>query len=107
MKKFIVLVILFFPASLKAQNSPFQISGTRSGLSEDVLYVIDGKILKKVEIKRDSLNAIVSLNSIDPNDIESITILKDESAIKAYGDAGKNGVVIISTKAYLKKPKKL
>jgi hypothetical protein len=28
MKKFIVLVILFFPASLKAQNSPFQISGT-------------------------------------------------------------------------------
>jgi hypothetical protein len=53
MKKFIVLVILFFPASLKAQNSPFQISGTKSGLSEDVLYVIDGKILKKVEIKRD------------------------------------------------------
>ena len=39
------------------------------------------------------------LNFINPNDIESISILKDASATAIYGSRGANGVVIITTKS--------
>lgn len=38
------------------------------------------------------------LNTIDPNDIESISVLKDNSGTQMYGDEGKNGVIIITKK---------
>ena len=41
-------------------------------------------------------------NSIDPNIIESLTVLKDQAASDAYGKAGKNGVVLIKTKDNVK-----
>ncbi|WP_405351244.1 SusC/RagA family TonB-linked outer membrane protein [Nonlabens sp. Asnod3-H03] len=61
---------------------------TLSG-SQDALYVVDG-------VPLDQSNA--SLNSINPNDIESITILKDASATAIYGNRASNGVVLITTK---------
>ncbi|MEL7425445.1 MAG: SusC/RagA family TonB-linked outer membrane protein, partial [Bacteroidota bacterium] len=39
------------------------------------------------------------LNTINPNDIESIEILKDASATAIYGSRGANGVVLITTKS--------
>ena len=39
-----------------------------------------------------------SMNDIDPNEIESITILKDASATAVFGVRGANGVVLITTK---------
>lgn len=39
-----------------------------------------------------------SLNSIDPDDIESFTVLKDASATAVYGVRGANGVIIVKTK---------
>ncbi len=102
MKEIFALALIVFPASLFAQENPIRINGTKNGLPENVLFVIDGKKIEKTDIKRDSTNAIVSLNSIDPNDIESITVLKDESATKAYGDSGKNGVIIIETKEFVR-----
>ncbi len=38
------------------------------------------------------------LNLINPNDIESITVLKDASATAIYGSRASNGVLIITTK---------
>ena len=38
------------------------------------------------------------MNSLSPNNIESISVLKNENATKLYGDKGKNGVIIIKTK---------
>jgi hypothetical protein len=38
------------------------------------------------------------MNQIDPATIESINVLKGEHAIKAYGDKGQNGVVLITPK---------
>ena len=38
------------------------------------------------------------LNGIDPNTIESMNVLKGESAIKKYGNKGKEGVIEITTK---------
>ena len=44
-----------------------------------------------------------SIDQINPNDIESISVLKDKSATALYGEKGKNGVILIT----LKKPVKL
>jgi len=55
--------------------------------SNSPLYVVDDFPIE------DPLNA-----AINPNDIESITILKDASATAIYGSRGANGVVIIKTK---------
>ncbi len=41
---------------------------------------------------------IFSLDQINPNDIESMSVLKGEAATKVYGQKGKNGVVIITLK---------
>ena len=39
------------------------------------------------------------MNQIKPDQIESISVLKDKSGITLYGDMGKNGVILITTKA--------
>jgi TonB-linked SusC/RagA family outer membrane protein len=49
------------------------------------LIVVDG-------IKRDNIR------QIDPNSIESVTILKDAAAVAPYGIGGANGVILITTK---------
>lgn len=56
--------------------------------NQQVLLIIDG-----VEFTKDSkdLNEVLK-----PEDIESVNVLKDDAAIKAYGEKGKNGVVIIT-----------
>lgn len=38
------------------------------------------------------------IKNINPDDIESITVLKDKSALDIYGEDGKNGVILITTK---------
>lgn len=60
---------------------------TTSKLGSDVLVVLDGIIIPNSQ-----------LNDIDPKDIESISVLKDKSAIELYGEKGKNGVIIITSK---------
>ncbi|MBL0182922.1 MAG: hypothetical protein IPP96_11765 [Chitinophagaceae bacterium] len=40
------------------------------------------------------------LNRLNPNEISTIDVLKDEAAIKKYGDKGKKGVILIKTKKY-------
>jgi outer membrane receptor for ferrienterochelin and colicin len=57
-------------------------------LDEQPLIIIDGK-----EAGED-----INLDSLDPNTIESINVLKGPSAEKAYGEKGKNGVVEITLK---------
>lgn len=39
-----------------------------------------------------------SLKELSPDDIDSMTVLKDETAVKKYGEKGKNGVILIITK---------
>jgi TonB-dependent SusC/RagA subfamily outer membrane receptor len=38
------------------------------------------------------------ISTIKPQDIKSIEVLKEQSAMSLYGDKGKNGVIIITTK---------
>ncbi len=55
------------------------------------LFVIDGFPVSNVGIGN-------PLNTINPNDIESVDVLKDASATAIYGSRGSNGVIIITTK---------
>lgn len=66
----------------------------------DPLYVIDGIPVTQDPFMRKNSGA-VNLNplaSINPNDIESVEILKDAAAAGIYGSRGANGVILITTK---------
>jgi len=64
------------------------------------LYVIDGFPLYNSEVTSGVLSGTPTnpLSTINPADIESITVLKDASSTAIYGSRGANGVVIITTK---------
>ena len=66
--------------------------------SSDPLYVIDGQPVGTGAGGGIALGGSDPLNFVNPNDIESITVLKDASAASIYGVNAANGVVIITTK---------
>lgn len=63
------------------------------GAGNEPLYVVDGMPYSAEMNQR--LNPLIFIN---PNDIESITILKDASSTAIYGSRGANGVIMITTK---------
>ena len=67
--------------------------GSSLSASNDPLIVIDGLPLSSTEISGGDM-----LNTINPNDIESFSILKDASATAIYGSRASNGVILITTK---------
>ena len=67
--------------------------GSSLSASNDPLIVIDGLPISSTEISGGDL-----LNTINPNDIESFSILKDASATAIYGSRASNGVILITTK---------
>jgi len=85
-------------------ESSIRIRGGNSvNASNEPLYVVDGFIyFKDASSNSTGLGSIEgSLNplaTINPNDIESIEVLKDISATAIYGSRGANGVILITTK---------
>ena len=68
--------------------------GASLNASNDPLIVIDG-----VPVESNGIAGSANLlNTINPNDIESISVLKDASATALYGSRASNGVIIITTK---------
>ncbi len=61
------------------------------------LYVIDGVIIESGDYTRNNPTADL-LSTLNPNDIESVNILKDATATALYGARAANGVVVINTK---------
>lgn len=81
-------------------NNPpvFRVRGTNSiSLSSYPLIVVDGVPSFTGDVSQTFAPGNV-LSSINPNDIESIDILKDASATAIYGSRAANGVVLITTK---------
>ena len=85
-------------------DSHIRIRGGNSvNASNEPLYVVDGFIYFKdaannttgIGAIEGSLNPLATIN---PNDIESIEVLKDVSATAIYGSRGANGVILITTK---------
>ena len=67
---------------------------TSLNAGQDPLIVIDG-----VPISNEDIAGMRNpLNSINPNDIESYTVLKDASSTAIYGSRASNGVILITTK---------
>ncbi len=85
-------------------GASIRIRGANSiNASNDPLYVIDGLPINNTPISPSS--AVVGdpsprnpLNSLNPNDIKSVEILKDASATAIYGSRAANGVILITTK---------
>ena len=82
--------------------STFRIRGTGTlNASSEPLYVIDGVATTSTNYSKNATDANTTtsiLSSINPQDIESITVLKDAAAASLYGSRAANGVVIITTK---------
>ena len=73
--------------------------GSVSGTTEP-LYVVDGIIIDPATTGdiTAGYKSTAFLNSINPDDIESMTVLKDAAASSLYGSRAANGVIIITTK---------
>lgn len=55
---------------------------------DNLLYIVDGEKVAKEAIKK-----------INPNDILAVNVLKSKASIEQYGEEGKDGVIIITTKS--------
>ena len=70
--------------------------GTSVTATNDPLYVIDGV---PITVGGGTSSGRNPLNFLNPNDIESVTVLKDASSTAIYGSRGANGIVMITTKS--------
>lgn len=88
-------VVVEAPTGAPGAGSTIRIRGGSSlNASNDPLIVIDG-----VPIDNTGISGVSNpLSTINPNDIESFTVLKDASATAIYGNRASNGVIIITTK---------
>lgn len=73
------------PSGVPGVGATVRIRGFGSFTSNDPLYVVDG-------IQTNSISGI------NPNDIESLTVLKDAAAASIYGSRASNGVIVVTTK---------
>lgn len=92
-----------FDIQIRGRNSLRTI--TNSGIDgNQPLYVIDGvpvggDMSSEFSTLVLPLRSINPLNAINPDDIESIEILKDADATAIYGSRGANGVILVTTKS--------
>ena len=70
------------------------------GAGSQPLYVVDGMPVNSDydSMSSSSNNYIDPMSAINPNDIESVTVLKDAAATAIYGSRAANGVIVITTK---------
>ncbi len=90
------LVIVLQPDDVVAvgvgKMEDLKVVGVRTLDGKQPLYVLDGVVKEKD----------FDLKTIKPDEIESISVLKNASATAIYSDKGKNGVILITTKKGLK-----
>lgn len=92
-------------SGMPGASSQFQIRGARSFTGNNTpLYVVDGMPISS-EPAYSTLNSVTGADisnraiDINPNDIESIEVLKGQAASALYGIRASNGVIIITTKS--------
>ncbi len=93
--------------NIRGQGSLSSLSNSNLGTSTQPLIIVDGVIISE-EVGIDnqffdangafSENLSNPLAQISPENIESLTILKDAAAVSIYGADGANGVILITTK---------
>ncbi|AZA82426.1 SusC/RagA family TonB-linked outer membrane protein [Chryseobacterium lactis] len=93
-----------FEIQIRGQNSLRTGSFTEQN-GNVPLYVVDGVPFTEISPQKSQISSTIipggninPLNTINPNDIESIEVLKDADATAIYGSRGANGVILITTK---------
>ncbi|MBM1105650.1 TonB family protein [Aurantibacter crassamenti] len=72
---------------INLKNDKIQIKNIESKNGLDPIYIVDGKVTTKEKFEK-----------IKPEDVKSMNVLKDESAIKKHGSTATNGVIEIEMK---------
>lgn len=82
------------------QGARVRVRGISTLGNNDPLYIVDGVPIQ--QFQRDEFGTgqtqLFGLSWLNPNDIESVQVLKDASSASIYGSRASNGVVIITTK---------
>jgi len=82
------------PVDFVLKGAPVKVSLATSTIpSSKPLYILDGEEFQG------------KLDDIEPDDIKSIDVLKGESAIELYGEKGKDGVIVITSKQFAEQNK--
>lgn len=101
MKIIVALLLIAMPVLLQAQknkkinDTKVVIMSSETMSQSKALFILNGVIQPN-----DSIN---NPDSMNPDNIESINVVKGEQAILQYGEAGKNGVILVTTKTPVKK----
>lgn len=88
-------------SGMAGSGSVVRVRGVASiSASGDPLYIVDGIPITQDYFLKGNTGAMNNnpLATINPNDIESVEILKDAAATAIYGSRGANGVILITTK---------
>ena len=80
-------ILALISSTVNAQKEVIVINKTTKSSNDNPLIVVDGKI-----------ETAAKMDDFDPNNIQSINVLKGESATKKYGKKGEKGVVEITLK---------
>jgi len=99
-------VLVTSPSGLATDRPTVRIRGVSTFGIADPLYVIDGVPItefgagaeQSAAVVRDIRGDINIMSLINPDDIESISVLKDASSAAIYGVRASNGVILITTK---------
>ncbi|MDE6339914.1 MAG: TonB-dependent receptor plug domain-containing protein, partial [Muribaculaceae bacterium] len=82
--------LMVTPSGKPGEDATVRVRGTNTiNSGSSPIFVIDGLVMD---------GDFGSFNSINPEDVESIQVLKDASATALYGSRGANGVILITTK---------
>ncbi len=88
-----------------AQSSPFisirgsKVLGNTPGQANNQpIFVVDGTVLTNNMINADDPDAGSQLKNLNPDDYESVSVLKGAAATSIYGSRGLNGAIVITTK---------
>ena len=94
--KYIIGVSLAFILSCTASHSHISVPSDKN---LEPLYVINGNVVPYlVKSQFDSTIMVPASKSFDPQKVDDIKILTGESAIRSYGSAAKNEVIIVTLK---------
>lgn len=91
-----------YPSTVRSRNN-IRIRGEASlSASNEPLWIVDGVPIytgDKTNQITGFYTSVSPLSFINPNDVESITVLKDASEVSIYGADGSNGVILVTTKS--------
>ncbi len=98
MRILVVLILFMCAFATQAQDTKKDLKSDSVNLGKDfpkALYVVDGIKIKDEDATDKTWGEVLN---IPTEKITSITVIKGEDAIEKYGDEGKNGVILITTR---------